>query len=194
MDMEPTPTQSSGYALFDTAIGRCAIAWGGSGVLATSFPDTDERRTRTRLLRAVPGAREEIPPPAIAAAIAAITALLAGEADDLRSIPVDIATAPQFDRSVWEEARKVVPGETITYGEIAKRIGAPQEAREVGKALGRNRCPIVVPCHRVVASDGKLGGFSAPGGIATKRRLLEIERRHASRPASLFAPLLSPTA
>lgn len=184
--MESIQAPAPGYALFDTAIGRCAIAWGRRGVLATSFPDVGERRTRTRLLRAVPGAREAIPPPATAAAIAAITALLAGDADDLRSIPVDFATAPPFDRSVWETARTVAPGETITYGEIAQRIGAPQEAREVGKALGRNRCPIVVPCHRVVAADGKLGGFSAPGGIATKRRLLEIERHHVRGPASLF--------
>jgi len=177
---------SAAYALFDTAIGRCAIAWSGEGVVAIELPHTDERRTRAGLLRRTPGAPEAVSPRPAWTAITAVTALLDGEAENLRSIPVDFAGVPAFDRSVWEVARTIDPGETLTYGEITKRIGAPRQAREVGKALGRNRCPIIVPCHRVVAAGGGLGGFSAPGGTATKRLLLEIERRHSSGPASLF--------
>jgi methylated-DNA-[protein]-cysteine S-methyltransferase len=123
-------------------------------------------------------------PPRVAAAIERITALLAGEDADLSRIELDLTEVDRFDRRVAEVARRIPAGETLTYGEIATRMGAPGEAREVGAALGRNRFPIIVPCHRVVAANGKLSGFSAPGGSRTKLRLLEIERRaHGSTPA-----------
>jgi len=108
----------------------------------------------------------------------------AGEGADLSQIVLDLAGVEQFDRRVADVARAIPAGETLTYGEIATRIGAPGKAREVGAALGRNRFPIIVPCHRVVAANGKLGGFSGPGGPRTKLRLLEIERRgHGATPA-----------
>ncbi len=163
------------YALFDTALGTCAIAWGAGGVTGVQLPEGDAEATRARLLRHHPDAVEDAPPPAADA----IRALLDGEAVDLGSVELDTTRVPAFARRVYEVARTIAPGETLTYGEIAERVGARGEARAVGQALGRNPYPLVVPCHRVVAANGRTGGFSAHGGVATKLRLLEIERTHA---------------
>lgn len=171
--------------LFETAIGRCGIAFSDTAILAVTFPEPTPAATLARLRRIL-GDAPQAPPPAHAEnAIAAITRLLAGEPEDLAGIPLDLGEIADFDRRVLERAREVGPGETITYGELARRIGSPSEAREVGAALGRNRFPIIVPCHRVVAANGKLGGFSARGGTKTKQRLLEIESRHGA-PMTLF--------
>jgi methylated-DNA-[protein]-cysteine S-methyltransferase len=120
-------------------------------------------------------------------AIAGIVALLAGEARDLRDVVLDERTLDPFRRAVFAAAREVGPGETSSYGEIARAIGQPGAARAVGRALGSNPYPIVVPCHRVLAADGGLTGFSSPGGIATKRRMLEIEGAPGFRQQALFA-------
>jgi methylated-DNA-[protein]-cysteine S-methyltransferase len=165
----------NGYTLFDTSLGRCAIAWGPRGVAAVELPGSDDRATRRRVLRALPGALETAPPDDVRDAIEAIVALLDGEPDDLRSIALDMDGLPDFNRRVYEVARTVPPGETVSYGELAERIGERGAAQAVGQALGRNPFPIVVPCHRVLAADGTLRGFSAPGGIETKRRMLAIE-------------------
>jgi methylated-DNA-[protein]-cysteine S-methyltransferase len=111
-----------------------------------------------------------------------IMGLLRGEARDLSEISLDMTLLPGFDRRVYEIARTIAPGETLSYGDIARRLGEPDAARDVGQALGRNPFPIIVPCHRVVATGGKLGGFSARGGTATKRRLLAIDGAHAPLP------------
>ena len=163
------------YTFFNTAVGRCAIAWGPAGIAAVELPGSDDRSTRRRIERSLPGAVEAAPPADVAAAIAEITALMDGEPRDLASIALDMDAVAEFERRVYEVARSVPPGETITYGEIAARIGERGAAQAVGRALGRNPFPIVVPCHRVVAADGSLRGFSAPGGIETKRRMLAIE-------------------
>ena len=175
-----------GMTLFDTTVGRCGVAWGERGLLAILLPHSSDQGTVAALRRRVPAAREAIPPPAVQSAIDAMVALLDGEPSDLSEVDLDLGTVPEFDRRVASSAREIPPGETITYGELATRIDAPGEAREVGAALGRNRFPLVVPCHRIVAADGRLGGFSAPGGTDTKRRLLAIERRHAGGPLTLF--------
>jgi methylated-DNA-[protein]-cysteine S-methyltransferase len=172
------------YTIFDTAIGACALAWGPRGVAAVALPEADERALRRRIARAVPGAREAPAPAEIQRAIDDIVALLEGEPRDLSSIELDMERVPEFNRRVYTVARTVPPGETITYGEIAERIGERGAAQAVGQALGRNPLPIVVPCHRVLAAGGRLGGFSARGGVATKRRMLAIEG--AGAPA-LFA-------
>jgi methylated-DNA-[protein]-cysteine S-methyltransferase len=164
-----------GYTLFDTALGRCAIAWGEHGVTSVELPGADERATRRRVLRACPGAAETQPPPEVAAAIAAVAALFDGEPDDLGAVVLDMERVPEFDRRVYDVARAIPPGSTLTYGEVAERVGERGSAQAVGQALGRNPFPIVVPCHRVLAADGTLRGFSAPGGIETKRRMLAIE-------------------
>jgi methylated-DNA-[protein]-cysteine S-methyltransferase len=173
-------------ALFDTEIGRCGVAWSDRGLLAVTFPYARDERTRARLRRCAPGAREAPPTPPVQEAIDGIAALLEGEPSDLTGVALDLDRVQPFDRRVTAAAREIPPGETLTYGEVAARIGVPGEAREVGAALGRNRFPLVVPCHRVVGAGGGLGGFSAPGGTETKRRLLAIERRHAPGPLTLF--------
>jgi methylated-DNA-[protein]-cysteine S-methyltransferase len=130
--------------------------------------------------------QEAVPAPDIQRAIDRILALLTGEPADLGDIVVDLDAVPEFHRRVYEVARTVPPGQTITYGEIARRLGVPHESREVGQALGRNPIAIIVPCHRVLGADGKMGGFSATGGIVTKRRILEIERADALGAGPLF--------
>ena len=122
-------------------------------------------------------------------AIESVVALLDGAAIDLAAVTLDMAGVHEFDRRVYEVARTILPGATSSYGEIAARLGAAGEARAVGQALGQNPFPIVVPCHRVLAAGGKVGGFSANGGIATKLRLLSIERARTSSEPMLFEQL-----
>lgn len=180
-----TPAKATGITLFETEIGDCGIAWGDGGIAATTLPHSRPDLTRAALRRRADGV--EVPPSAeVEEAIELIQRLLTGDAVDLTGVELDMSGVSAFDRRVAEVARTIQPGETLTYGEVAARAGAPGEAREVGAAMGRNRFPIVVPCHRVVAADGKLGGFSAPGGTETKRRMLAIEGRHIRAPLSLF--------
>jgi methylated-DNA-[protein]-cysteine S-methyltransferase len=175
-----------GFTLFDTAIGRCGIAWGERGVLAVQLPERSELATRTRLLRRCADAGETSPPPEIARTIDAIVALLRGEPSDLTGVALDLDRIEPFERQVYDVARTVGPGATITYGEIATRLGDLALARDVGTALGRNPFPLIVPCHRVLAAGGKVGGFSANGGVTTKLRLLSIEGARTSEEPTLF--------
>lgn len=168
---------------FDTAIGRCAIAWRDDIVvrfhLPENGPDTPSGEDGTRL-RPEPeaGPRAEV--------IAGIRAHLDGDLDDLRWIPVDIADVPDFHRAVYAVTRAIDPGHTLSYGAVAERVGAPGAAQAVGRALGRNPIPLIIPCHRVLAADHGLHGFSAPGGIDTKLRLLVIERTSGFGEPTLF--------
>jgi len=140
------------------------------------LPEATDHQTRSRVARRFPHAVESTPPPFVAQAIDGIVALLEGEARDLTDIPLDFdETVPEFHRRVYDVARTIKPGTTLSYGAIAKRMSEPDAARAVGQALGRNPIPIIVPCHRVLAADGGTGGFSAPGGTATKLQLLAIE-------------------
>jgi methylated-DNA-[protein]-cysteine S-methyltransferase len=177
---------TTAFALFETAIGGCAIAWSGSGILALQLPEADDDRTRARMVRRWPDAREEPPPPAVRHAVGGIVALLSGTATDLSTVPLDTERVPAFDRRVYEVARTIAPGQTLTYGDVAARLGEPGAAREVGRALGRNPFAVIVPCHRVIAAGGKTGGFSATGGVTTKLRLLEIERARLGDAPTLF--------
>ena len=164
-----------GLTLFDTAVGRCGIAWGPKGIVALQLPEATPESTLARLLRACPEARESEPPETVRAAIEAIVALLQGEPRDLIGIALDLERVPNFHRRVYQVAQTIPPGETLSYGEVARRLGDPGAAQAVGQALGRNPFAIIVPCHRVVAAGGKIGGFSANGGAVTKRRILAIE-------------------
>lgn len=178
--------KAQGFVLFDTAIGRCGIVWHGHGIVGVQLPETSEQATRARISQRYPDA-EEIPSPAfIRSAIEGIVSLMAGRPSDLSTIVLDMDGVPPLHRKVYELARTIPPGQTLTYGQVASGIGEPGAARAVGQALGRNPFAIVVPCHRVVAAGGKTGGFSADGGVATKLRLLAIERDRAPDPATLF--------
>ncbi len=173
------------FCLFDTPPGVCAIAWTVRGICGLELPDANAARQRARVRRRFPHASESAAPPELTAAIDLVVALLSGEPADLSSVQLDYAAVPDFDQQVYNIARTLGVGETTTYGAIARRLGDVHLAREVGQALGRNPFPIVVPCHRVVSADGRLGGFSAPGGVATKQRLLELEQANVSWQLSL---------
>lgn len=174
------------FVLFDTAMGRCGIAWGTRGIIGVQLPDGDEGATRARLLGRCLGAEEAAPPPTVQYAIDGIVALLHGEIGDLSAVELDMDRVPPFHRRVYQVARTIAPGETMTYGEIAAQLGSRGSARAVGQALARNPFAIVVPCHRVLATGDRLGGFSANGGTTTKLRLLSIERAHAEEAPTLF--------
>jgi methylated-DNA-[protein]-cysteine S-methyltransferase len=163
------------FSLFDTAIGPCGIAWSARGIAGVQLPEANERATRARLLGRFAGARETVPPADVQRAVDGIVALLRGEARDFGDVAVDFGDLSAFNRKVYDIARKIPAGATLTYGEIAERLGDKLLARDVGQALGRNPIPLIVPCHRVLAAGGKTGGFSASGGVVTKLRLLTIE-------------------
>jgi methylated-DNA-[protein]-cysteine S-methyltransferase len=178
----------AGFALFDTAIGRCALVWRGGLVIGAALPEQSDERARARLGKRFPGAVEVDPPPFVSEAIARIVGLLGGRKDDLGDIPVDLHGS-ELELAVWRATRLIPCGEVRSYGDIAREIGAPRAAQAVGVALGRNPVPIVVPCHRVLAADGRSGGFSAPGGVATKFRMLEIEGARRAGDPELFESL-----
>jgi methylated-DNA-[protein]-cysteine S-methyltransferase len=163
------------YTLFETAIGWAGVAWADKGLVGVHLPDPDPETARRSFLRKFPDALEAAPTPAVAKVIADIGELLSGKPVDLLDAPLDIARVPEFNARVYEIARAIPPGETLTYGEIAAKLGDKLLARDVGAAMGQNPWPIVVPCHRVTAAGGKLGGFSARGGASTKLKLLTIE-------------------
>jgi methylated-DNA-[protein]-cysteine S-methyltransferase len=175
------------YALFETAIGFAGVAWSDAGLVAVHLPERDPETARRSFLRRFPEAAEGEPPAEVARAMAAIGELLAGKAADLTGAPLDLSRTPEFHARVYEIARAIPPGETLTYGQVAERLGDKLLARDVGQALGKNPWPIVVPCHRVVAAGGKPGGFSARGGVNTKLKLLAIEGAAAAAQADLFA-------
>jgi methylated-DNA-[protein]-cysteine S-methyltransferase len=180
---------TSGYALFDSAIGRCALVWRGGLVVGAALPEASDERARASLARRFPGAAEAEPPPFAAAAIARIVDLLAGAKSDLADIELDLSRASDFERNVWQAARRIPCGKVRRYGDIAREIGAPRAAQAVGVALGRNPVPIIIPCHRVLGSEGKSGGFSAAGGVDTKFRILQIEGARRPGEPELFDSL-----
>lgn len=173
---------TTGFTVFDTAIGVCGVAWRDDVVVGTSLPEGSASRTRAWLARRFPDAVEGTPPAPVRAAVDGIVALLGGARPDLASVALDFSAVPEFNRRAYEVARTIPPGKTLTYGDIAHRLGQPGSAQAVGQAMGHNPFPIIVPCHRVLAAGGKDGGFSARGGVGTKRRMLVIEGALADEP------------
>jgi methylated-DNA-[protein]-cysteine S-methyltransferase len=177
-------------ALFATAIGDCAIAWNDVGLTGVWLPATSRDALQRRLRSSCPVALATTPSGEISAIVEAIARLLGGEHVAFDSARLDLADTDAFDARVYAVTRTIAAGQVLTYGEVAARVGGDASARAVGQSLGRNPWPIVVPCHRVVAAGNGLGGFSAPGGTATKRRLLAIERaRRADAPDLFDAPV-----
>ena len=177
-----------GFALFETAIGHCGIVWSARGIAGVQLPESGERATRRRVLARFPAARAAVPPAHVRRTIDDIVALLGGERKELGQAILDSEAVPDFNRRVYDIARTIPPGGTLSYGAIAERLGDRNLARDVAQALGQNPFPIIVPCHRVMAAGGKTGGFSAPGGVRTKLRLLSIEGAQPGSP-TLFAEL-----
>ena len=181
---------NTSFALFDTPIGTCSLVWKDQTIVGLRLPEQSASATRARIKRRWPDAEEQTPPPAaVQAVIDRVLALLSGQPVDLSDVPLDFGDAPEFHQRIYAVARTIPPGHTMTYGEIAKRLGVPHESREVGQAMGKNPIAIIMPCHRVLGADGKMGGFSATGGVAIKRRILEIEGAAAVGAGPLFAGL-----
>lgn len=176
------------YHLFPTSLGMCGVAWRDDTVIASSLPEETPEKTALKLAR-LTGAEPGDPPDAVEHAIDLVTALLDGEKVDLSTIACDFGEIDPLATKVLGATRDIPPGETSTYGTIAKRLGDIRLAQRVGQALGRNPIPIIVPCHRVLGQDGRLVGFSARGGMALKLKMLEIEGAQIGEPPGLFGDL-----
>ncbi len=168
-------TDVPSFALFDTAIGPCGIAWGDAGIRGLQLPEASAEQTLQRMRQRFPAAQQTLPAASVQAVIDGVRAMLSGQPHDFSAQVLDLRGVPEFHQRVYALALQIAPGQTLTYGELAARLGEPGAARAVGQALGRNPFAPVVPCHRVLAAGDKPGGFSAAGGIRTKLRLLIIE-------------------
>jgi methylated-DNA-[protein]-cysteine S-methyltransferase len=175
-----------GFCVFDTAIGACGIAWGEVAIAGAQLPEADAGASLRRMQRRFPDVEVAPPPPWVETVMRRIRALLDGEHDGLADVPLDLQGEAEFNRRVYAVTRAIPPGRTLTYGEVAQRIGEPHAARAVGQALGHNPFAPVVPCHRVLAAHNAGGGFSAEGGVTTKLRMLEIERAQLGPEPGLF--------
>jgi methylated-DNA-[protein]-cysteine S-methyltransferase len=174
------------FAIFDTAIGPCGIVWGERGISGVQLPMSNEEKARKRILQRNGDIPEAEPTAEVGRAIEAIKELLTGKPNDLTGVVLNLDGVSEFNRGVYDIARTIPPGKTMTYGDIAKKLGGVELSRDVGQALGRNPCPIVVPCHRVLAAGNKPGGFSANGGVVTKLKMLQIEGAVVNHTPSLF--------
>ena len=179
------PTESSastGSAVFETALGFMGLAWSEKGVTRLFLAEKSRDAIERRLSRAFGTAPAQRIPPWVEDLVAAIRAYAAGDEVDFSAVPVDLTGVDAFRLAIYDAARKLGFGETTTYGELAKRAGHGGLPRETGAALGANPVPLIIPCHRIVAAGGKIGGFSAPGGSASKERMLTLEGVHLGPP------------
>ncbi len=171
------------YLIFETAGGFCGIAWNDVGITRFQLPTKNADATERMLLRRATGAEPGAPTPAVAEAVAAVKRYFEGEETDFSGFKLDLGDQEAFFREIYAAARRVGWGRTTTYGALAKELGAgPEAARDVGQAMARNPVALIIPCHRVLAAGGKVGGFSAPGGSAAKIRMLELEGVHVEPP------------
>jgi len=173
------------YLIFETAGGYCGIAWSGAGITRFQLPTRSAEATERLLLRRTPGAEPGTPPPEVADAVAAVKRYFAGEEIDFSGFTLDLGEQDPFFEQIYAAARRVGWGQTTTYGALAKQLGAgPEAARDVGQAMAKNPVALIIPCHRVLAAGGKLGGFSAPGGATAKTRMLELEGVNLAPPSA----------
>lgn len=178
------------YSIFDTAIGRCGIAWSEAGIVGVQLPEAREIDTRRRLFQLYPEARETRPTPNVEVAIEGIVALLRGEPSDLTDITLDMSGIHVFDQRTYQIARRIPRGQTLTYNELAARMGTPSSVRPVTQAIGRNPFVVIVPCHRVLEAGSYTDKMSAHGGLISKRRLLSIEGTGSPASKTLLDVLL----
>ncbi|MDK1377402.1 MULTISPECIES: methylated-DNA--[protein]-cysteine S-methyltransferase [unclassified Sinorhizobium] len=174
------------YIIFETAGGFCGIAWNDNGITRFQLPTKDAGATERMLLRRIPDAESGTPTPEVIEAVAAAKRYFEGQEIDFSGFRLDLAGQEAFFRQVYAAARRVRWGQTTTYGALAKALGAgPEAARDVGQAMAKNPIPLIIPCHRVLAAGGKIGGFSAPGGASAKTRMLELEGVHVGVPPAV---------
>ena len=164
-----------GYTLFETALGVLAVAWSKRGIVALELPSVDPTDTSYRLRANAENAYRKEPPAWVSEVIVLIQKHLGGDLQNFLDVPLDLEHKTEFYRAVYKLAVEIPPGKTRTYGELAKSLGKPNAARAVGQALANNPILLLVPCHRVLGSTGAATGFSAPGGIETKKKLLLLE-------------------
>jgi methylated-DNA-[protein]-cysteine S-methyltransferase len=177
------------FFVFETAAGFCGIAWNDVGITRFQLPAKSAEATERLMRRRLPSAEPGEPPPAVAAAVAAAQRYFAGEEIDFSGFTLDLDEQLPFFRQIYAAARRVGWGRTTTYGTLAKELGAgPEGARDVGQAMAQNPVALIIPCHRVLAAGGKVGGFSAPGGAAAKVRMLELEGVHFEPPRAFATP------
>lgn len=164
------------YLIFETAGGFCGIAWGDAGITRSQLPARNATAIERMLLRRLPGAKPGVPTPEVAEAVGAAKRYFEGEKTDFSGFRLDLGEQDPFFQLIYEATRRVGWGCTTTYGTLAKELGVgPEIARDVGQAIANNPVPLIIPCHRVLAAGGKIGGFSAPGGAAAKRCMLALE-------------------
>jgi methylated-DNA-[protein]-cysteine S-methyltransferase len=165
------------YVVFDTDLGFAGLAWNDAGVTRFQLPSASADATTRNLLRRVPDAEAAKPPPSIARTVEAAKRYFAGEKIDFSDVELDLANQDELFRGIYAAVRRIGYGETTTYGGLAKAIGRSdwEAAREVGQAMAKNPVALIIPCHRVLAAGGKIGGFSAPGGAETKAKMLALE-------------------
>jgi len=171
------------YLVFETASGFCGIAWNGVGITRFQLPARSAEATERNLRRRLPGAEPGAPTPEVIEAVTAVKRYFEGERIDFSDVRLDLDEQDDFFKQIYAAARRVGWGRTTTYGTLAKELGVgPEAARDVGQAMAKNPVPLLIPCHRVLAAGGKVGGFSAPGGSAAKVRMLELEGVHVGPP------------
>lgn len=179
------------YHVFETAAGYCGVAWNDVGITRFQLPANSAEATERNVLRRVPSAEPGQPTPAISEVIAAVRRYFDGETIDFSNVALDLDGEDDFFRQIYQALRRVGWGHTTTYGSLAKQLGAgPEAARDVGQAMAKNPVPLIIPCHRVLAAGGKVGGFSAPGGATSKVRMLELEGVHVGAPEPVQQSLL----
>ncbi|WP_367718474.1 methylated-DNA--[protein]-cysteine S-methyltransferase [Nitratireductor sp. GISD-1A_MAKvit] len=168
--MHPT-----GRHIFETAFGFCGVVWGENGLSRLVLPSKSAQHVEEQLATNLHGPVLS-PPHQVVALIASIQRYFHGELEDFSNVPLDFTGTPPFHRTLYTAMRRLGYGETTTYGDLCKSVGFPTAARETGAAMGRNPVPLIIPCHRVLAAGGRIGGFSADGGVRMKRRMLALER------------------
>lgn len=174
------------YHVFETAMGFCGIAWSDAGVARFQLPTKTAEAAQRLISRRAPGAEPGLPPANVAAVIEAAKRYFDGEDMDFSRVQLDLGGQDPFFAQIYDALRRVGWGSTTTYGALAKEVGAGREAaRDVGEAMAKNPTPLIIPCHRVLAAGGKIGGFSAPGGSKTKVRMLELEGVHVGPPEAV---------
>ncbi|PDT17084.1 cysteine methyltransferase [Rhizobium sp. J15] len=170
------PQTTHHYLIFETAGGFCGIAWSDAGISRFQLPTKTAEATERLLLRRLPDAEPGAPTAAVLETVAAVKRYFQGQETDFSGVELDLAGQDAFFREIYAAARRVGWGHTTTYGALAKELGVgPEAARDVGQAMAKNPVALIIPCHRVLAAGGKIGGFSAPGGSSSKARMLELE-------------------
>lgn len=165
-----------GFEPFDTPLGRVVVAWSPRGIFALALPSEREEETIAWITASAPGAVRGDPPAWVQDVMRLVAVHLGGAPQDFSKVPLDLERVSPFYRAVYQAAQDIPPGQTVTYGELAARLGKSRAAaRAVGQALAKNPIPIVVPCHRILGAARAAVGFSAPGGVQTKARLLALE-------------------